>query len=158
MATEIERKFLVTGAGWRDLADAGVPFRQGYIAAEAGRSVRVRVMGDRAVLTIKGPTTGITRSEFEYPIPVADAQTILDTLCPPPLIEKTRYTLQWGDLCWEIDEFAGANQGLILAEVELARDDQAIALPDWVGQDVSDDFRYYNLSLARHPYREWGTQ
>ena len=155
MGVEIERKFLVAGEGWRGLAP-GELFWQGYLLAEPGRTVRVRLAGDRAFLTIKGATTGISRAEFEYPIPVVDARVLLETLCDRPLIQKTRYTIPWGDLVWEVDEFTGDNQGLILAEVELARADQAIALPEWIGAEVSEDPRYYNANLVKYPFCQWG--
>ncbi len=120
--------------------------------------MRVRLAGDRAFLTIKGATTGISRAEFEYPIPVADARVLLETLCDRPLIQKTRYTIPWGDLVWEVDEFSGDNQGLILAEVELDRADQAIALPEWVGAEVSEDPRYYNANLVKYPFSQWAAE
>ena len=157
MGVEIERKFLVAGEGWRGLAP-GELFWQGYLLAEPGRTVRVRLAGDRAFLTIKGATTGISRAEFEYPIPVADARVLLETLCDRPLIQKTRYTIPWGDLVWEVDEFSGDNQGLILAEVELDRADQAIALPEWVGAEVSEDPRYYNANLVKYPFSQWAAE
>lgn len=154
MGTEIERKFLVKGDDWRAIA-SGQIYCQGYILAEQGKTVRVRIIGDQGYLTIKGPTSGITRSEFEYPIPVDDAQELLQTLCQPPLIQKTRYKIPWGELIWEIDEFFGENQGLILAEVELHDADQAVNLPPWIGAEVSHDPRYYNSNLAKHPFSQW---
>lgn len=154
MAIEIERKFLVKGDGWRFLS-SGTIYRQGYIATEKGKTVRVRVFGKQARLTIKGPTKGRTRAEFEYPIPLEDAEEILNTLCKPPLIEKTRYKIPLHDLIWEIDEFHGANQGLIIAEVELEEESQNLDFPDWIGEEVSDDPRYFNSSLAKHPYSQW---
>lgn len=157
MPTEIERKFLVTGDTWRSLA-TGVRYSQGYITANPSRTVRVRVMGEQAYLTIKGATRGISRAEYEYAIPVSDALEILQTLCDPPLIEKTRYRIALAGLVWEVDEFAGENQGLIMAEVELQDANQAIDLPDWIGLEVSDDPRYYNSNLAKHPFRRWGQQ
>ena len=154
MAIEIERKFLVTGDGWRFLS-SGIVYRQGYIATEELKTVRIRVFGKEARLTIKGPTKGRTRAEFEYPIPLKDAEEMLNTLCKPPLIEKTRYKIPFHHLIWEIDEFHGANQGLILAEVELRSERQVFELPDWIGEEVSDDPRYFNSSLAKHPYSKW---
>ncbi|MGF1479768.1 MAG: CYTH domain-containing protein [Cyanophyceae cyanobacterium] len=154
MATEIERKFLVKGDGWRSLA-VGVPYRQGYLSTHRGKTVRVRVVGDRGILTIKGPTVGSTRSEFEYEIPIADALELLE-MCDRPLIEKTRYKIPFGKLIWEIDEFAGENQGLILAEVELTHEEQVIDLPEWIAREVSDP-KYFNANLVKHPYREWGS-
>jgi CYTH domain-containing protein len=114
-------------------------------------------VGDRAYLTLKGPAVGLVRPEFEYPIPVDEAETILDTLCQPPLIEKTRYRLPLGNVVWEIDEFWGDNQGLIMAEVELTHTNQTVDLPDWIGTEVSQDSRYYNSNLARHPFKAWGS-
>jgi adenylate cyclase len=155
MGQEIERKFLVVGDGWRDGAQ-GESMRQGYIPTQDARTVRVRLAGDRAYLTLKGPAVGLVRPEFEYPIPVDDAQTILDTLCRLPLIEKTRYRRPLGNVVWEIDEFGGDNQGLIMAEVELTHADQPVELPDWIGAEVTQDNRYQNSNLARHPFKDWG--
>lgn len=152
MATEIERKFLVQGDEWRSLG-VGVIYRQGYVANINGRTVRVRVVGEQGYLTIKGPTIGKSRAEFEYKIPVEDAQELLETLCDRPLIEKTRYKINIGDLIWEVDEFWGENQGLILAEVELQTEDQNINIPDWIGKEVTSDPRYYNVNLVKNPYR-----
>ncbi len=154
MATEIERKFLVKGDEWRSLG-TGTGYRQGYISTkETGTTVRVRVVGDRGYLTIKGTTVGTSRAEFEYPIPVEDAREMLDTLCDRPLIEKTRYRIQQGELTWEVDEFAGENQGLILAEVELDDENQTVELPDWIDKEVSDP-KYFNVNLAKYPYSQW---
>lgn len=157
MALEIERKFLVVGDGWRSLA-TGTAYRQGYLVAEPGRTVRVRVAGEQGYLTIKGPTQNVTRSEYEYPIPVQDALELLQTLCQRPLIEKVRYRIPYGGLLWEVDEFEGDNRGLIVAEVELSDPQQAIELPEWIGADVSDDPRYYNANLAKFPFSQWGEQ
>ncbi|MGG6294291.1 CYTH domain-containing protein [Leptolyngbya sp. AN02str] len=154
MGIEIERKFLVTGDGWRSLA-TGTSYRQGYLMAAQGRTVRVRIAGYQGYLTIKGATQGLTRREFEYEIPLADAEEMLHHLCDRPLIEKTRYKIPFKGLMWEVDEFAGENQGLIIAEVELENEQQAIALPEWIGQDVSHDPRYYNAYLSKHPYTRW---
>ncbi|MGB3788134.1 MAG: CYTH domain-containing protein [Phormidesmis sp.] len=155
MAKEIERKFLVISDSWRPSA-TGKLYCQGYIAtAVRGQSVRVRIAGDQGYLTIKGPTDGLSRAEFEYPIPIADAKEMLDTLCVQPLIEKTRYRLPLGEVVWEIDEFKGENAGLIIAEVELASESQSVALPDWVGAEVSGQAKYYNASLVRNPYSNW---
>lgn len=154
MALEIERKFLVTGAGWKESAP-GVVYRQGYLSSVKERVVRVRTEGDRGVLTIKGLTRGVSRLEFEYEIPRADADRLLDEVCERPLIEKTRYRLPAGDVTWEIDEFHGDNAGLVVAEVELAREDQPFERPAWLGREVSGDPRYFNANLVTHPYREW---
>jgi adenylate cyclase len=154
MATEIERKFLVTGEEWRKSA-TGTIYRQGYIFSDVRRTVRVRVAGEKGFLTIKGAAVGLVRPEFEYAIPIADAMLMLDTLCDRPLIEKTRYVLKQGDLTWEIDEFAGENQGLIVAEVELTDENQPVELPSWIGPEVSHDPRYFNAALAKNPFSHW---
>ncbi|WP_035987773.1 CYTH domain-containing protein [Leptolyngbya sp. KIOST-1] len=154
MGVEIERKFLVVGDGWRGLAQGEV-MRQGYIPTQDARTVRVRRAGDRAYLTLKGPAVGLVRPEFEYPIPVEDAESILATLCTPPLVEKTRYRLPLGAVVWEIDEFWGDNQGLIVAEVELNSPDQPVDLPEWIGAEVTADPRYQNSNLARRPFLTW---
>ncbi|MBD2124701.1 CYTH domain-containing protein [Trichocoleus sp. FACHB-262] len=162
MATEIERKFLVKPEAWQQFQQRSDPtllsstrYRQGYISSSVSKTVRIRVAGDRGFITIKGPTVGYSRSEFEYSIPLADAEAMLDQLCDPPLIEKTRHRVAWDNLVWEVDEFAGENQGLMVAEVELSDTNQAITLPDWAGAEVSDDPRYFNASLAKHPYSRW---
>ncbi|ASC69659.1 Inorganic triphosphatase [Halomicronema hongdechloris C2206] len=154
MAQEIERKFLVTGDGWRSQGQR-VLYRQGYIPTTDARTVRIRVVGQQGYLTLKGPTAGVTRSEFEYPIPHDEAMAILDILCDPPLIEKWRTRIELEDLIWQIDEFLGANQGLILAEVELTQENQTLQYPSWLGPEVSHDPRYFNVNLARHPYTAW---
>ena len=154
MAAEIERKFLVTGSSWRAGA-RGVVYRQGYLSTVKERTVRVRTEGNRGVLTIKGITTGVTRAEFGYEIPVADANQLLDTLCERPLIEKTRYRVTVDAHTWEIDQFHGANDGLIVAEIELRSADEPFARPAWLGAEVSNDPRYYNANLIAHPFNQW---
>lgn len=154
MPQEIERKFLVNGEDWR-LAARGTPYRQGYLSTVPERSVRVRVIRDKGYLTIKGITVGAARAEYEYEIPVVEAGEMLDNLCERPLIEKIRYRLEHHGLTWEVDEFDGDNAGLIIAEVELDDEDQAITLPDWVGKEVTGDRRYYNASLIADPYSSW---
>ncbi|MBC7971376.1 MAG: CYTH domain-containing protein [Verrucomicrobia bacterium] len=154
MPAEIERKFLVKGDAWRSLA-TGIAYSQGYIVSTEGRTVRVRVVGEQGYLTIKGATSGITRAEFEYPIPVDDALEMQHTLCDPPLIQKKRHKIEYAGLVWEVDEFEGENQGLIVAEVELEDVKQTIALPDWIDREVSDDPRYFNANLVKHPFSEW---
>jgi adenylate cyclase len=152
MAVEIERKFLVTDGAWRQAP--GVPYRQGYLNRDKARTVRVRVAGDAAFLTIKGTSVGATRAEFEYPIPMADAQALL-ALCDGPLIEKTRHVLTHEGTAWEVDVFAGDNAGLVVAEVELGSEDQPFARPDWLGDEVTQDARYFNSNLASHPFTKW---
>ena len=154
MAQEIERKFLVRGDAWRELA-APTLYRQGYLSTAAARTVRVRTIGDKGFLTVKGPNIGARRSEFEYEIPRADADAMLDDLCERPLIEKTRRKIPFDGLIWEVDEFAGDNRGLVVAEVELGDETQEIRLPDWVGEEVTGDPKYYNANLIAHPYRTW---
>lgn len=155
MATEIERKFLLKNDAWREEADAGVRMRQGYLIGAAKASVRVRISGDKAYLNIKSATLGVQRQEYEYAIPVHDADELLDTLCEQPLIEKTRYHVQHGDHTWEVDVFAGDNQGLIVAEIELSDADEDFERPLWLGEEVSHDTRYYNVCLVKHPYKDW---
>jgi adenylate cyclase len=154
MSVEIERKFLVCDERWRRLGQ-GVLLRQGYLSSQAERIVRVRIEGDAAVLTIKGRNVGITRGEWEYLIPLADAQVFLDTLCERPIIEKYRYRISHEGMVWEVDEFLGDNSGLVVAEIELDSEDQAFAKPDWVGAEVTQDPRYYNANLLRRPYSTW---
>lgn len=155
MSYEIERKFLVSDDGWREAADDGEPMRQGYLAGGAWGSVRVRMSGARAHLNIKGATVGATRREFEYAIPAADAAVLLDELCSGPLIEKTRHRVRHAGHVWEVDVFAGDNAGLVVAEVELAAADEAFERPAWLGTEVTDDPRYYNVSLVEHPFNRW---
>ncbi|WP_404786100.1 CYTH domain-containing protein [Altericista sp. CCNU0014] len=154
MGTEIERKFLVKSNVWRSQAD-GKLYRQGYIVKSADATVRVRVAGARGFLTLKGRAENFARPEFEYEIPLADAQEMLDLWCHPRIVEKIRYCIPVGDLIWEVDEFQGFNRGLVLAEVELDASDRKIDLPDWVGAEVSEQARYYNSNLAIYPYSLW---
>jgi adenylate cyclase len=156
MGVEIERKFLLRGEGWRTAVSASQAMRQGYLNQEKRCSVRVRVGGGRGWLNLKGVTIGAQRQEFEYEIPLADAQRILDDLSFKPLIEKVRHTVQHEGHVWEIDEFGGANAGLIVAEIELDSPDEPFAKPEWLGEEVTWDERYYNTCLSRHPYQEWG--
>jgi adenylate cyclase len=153
MALEIERKFLVTGDAWRAMA-RGTAYRQGYLCNARARSVRIRASDTDAWLTVKGETMGMVRPEFEYRIPRADADALLE-LCLQPLIEKTRYRVEHAGQTWEVDEFAAENAGLVLAEIELQETGQQIDLPAWVGEEVTQDPRYYNANLQLHPYRQW---
>lgn len=155
MAQEIERKFLLVDEGWRGLAQ-GIEYRQGYLCASKERSVRVRIAGDKGFLTVKGATVGAARSEYEYEIPLIEAREMLDTLCPQPQIEKKRYTIISHGFIWEIDEFLGVNQGLVVAEIELEREDQSFQRPDWIGEEVTGDARYYNAALCVEPFSKWG--
>ena len=161
MGIEIERKFLVTGDGWRTAAHAVIPMAQGYIndlgamdRGEQKASVRVRIQGDVAYLNIKSRELGHTRQEFDYPVPVNEARELL-VLCVGGLIDKRRHLVRHGGLLWEVDEFLGDNAGLVVAEVELESADQPFDKPDWAGMEVTDELRYYNLALASHPYTQW---
>lgn len=154
MALEIERKFLLKNDSWKE-DYSGTIYRQGYIGGQKGVTVRVRIAGDHGFLTIKGPTEGIGRLEFEYQIPTRDADEMLSKLCQESIIEKTRYKIGFAQKTWEIDIFHGVNQGLILAEIELDHEDQQFEKPPWLGQEVTGDKRYFNSYLARHPYSTW---
>ncbi len=154
MATEIERKFLLQSDAWRAKA-SGALIRQGYLSSARQAVVRIRVIEGKAWLTVKGETRNLTRAEFEYEIPVSDANQMLDELCEQPLIEKTRHHLTHADHDWVIDEFHGVNDGLIVAEIELSSEDEFFEQPDWLGEEVSDDPRYFNSNLIKHPYSKW---
>jgi CYTH domain-containing protein len=157
MAQEIERKFLVVGDGYRTQAFAHSRITQGYISSQHGRTVRVRIRDERGYLTIKGPsdTAGMSRYEWEKEIPVEEARQLM-TLCEPGLIDKTRYLVKSGCHTFEVDEFYGENAGLVMAEVELAAEDEPYERPSFLGTEVTGDVRYYNSYLKAHPYREWG--
>lgn len=154
MGKEIERKYLVhEDAAWRTLP--GTIYRQGYLSTVKERTVRVRTIGDKGFLTIKGVTVGATRLEYEYEIPVDDADELLNELCETPLIEKQRRLLEFDGMIWEVDEFFGDNSGLILAEIELENEEQSFAIPDWIAEEVTDDIRYFNANLVSYPYSQW---
>lgn len=155
MGIEIEKKFLTINDSWREQADDGIHMVQGYMGSNEKSSIRVRINGNSANLNIKSKTIGIQRSEYEYDIPVEEAKTLLATLCDKPYIEKTRYHILHDSHQWEIDVFSGENDGLIVAELELESVDESYMLPDWVGREVSDDPRYYNICLVTHPYKDW---
>ena len=155
MGTEIERKFLVKDRSWR-VAAVGVPMRQGYLNTADRMAIRVRCAGDSAYLNIKASEGDlVTRHEYEYSIPVADAEEILDRLCAGTLIEKTRYRIPYEGFEWEVDVFQGENAGLVIAEIELESADQAFTIPPWVGDEVSQDPRYLNAYLSRYPFTRW---
>jgi adenylate cyclase len=154
MGVEIERKFLVDGDAWRTLGAATL-LRQGYLNADPARTVRVRIDGEHAFLTIKGKSVGAARGEWEYPIPVEEAAELLDSLCLQPLVEKVRRRIAVGPHTWEVDEFLGANAGLVVAEIELASEDEAFEKPGWIGREVTGEARYFNSNLIRHPYSQW---
>lgn len=154
MGVEIERKFLLSGDGWKSFGEP-VFFKQGYLSSNKERVVRVRIEGERAVLTIKGANKGATRGEWEYEIPVADAIELLDGLCEQPLIEKFRRRIPFAGNVWEVDEFLGVNAGLVVAEIELQSEDQQFDKPDWIGAEVTDDLRYLNSNLIKQPFSTW---
>jgi adenylate cyclase len=154
MAVEIERKFLVKDLSCiRDVL--GTRFRQGYLCSGQGVTVRVRSGGGRAFLTVKGPATGFSRAEFEYEIPVKDAEEILNGLCRRPIIEKTRYVIPQDDVKWEVDVFEADNAGLVVAEVEVPSEAHHVNLPAWLGAEVTTDRRYSNVALVECPYSKW---
>lgn len=154
MGDEIERKFLVRGDAWKAEATHSA-YRQGFLSTEPERTVRVRLADGRGWLTVKGMSVGARRSEYEYEIPREDAARMLDSLCKRPLIEKVRHTLVVGRHTWEVDVFEGDNEGLVIAEVELRAEDEAFERPAWLGDEVTDDPRYFNSSLVEHPYKDW---
>ncbi|WP_018869361.1 CYTH domain-containing protein [Thioalkalivibrio sp. ALgr3] len=154
MGREIERKFLLTGDGWREQAHRSCYMRQGYLCGNDRASIRVRVESGAANLNIKSATLGVERDEYQYPVPEAEAHTMLDTLAGAQ-VEKTRHWVDHHGWVFEVDEFHGANAGLIVAELELDDADAEFPRPDWLGDEVSHDPRYYNTELARHPYSEW---
>jgi adenylate cyclase len=154
MGIEIEKKFLLTGTEWKQLA-TGTAYRQGYLNSAKERTVRVRTINNQGFLTIKGVSVGATRLEYEYEIPLEDANALLDELCEKPLIEKNRYKVNFSGFTWEIDEFFGENDGLIVAEIELESEDQTFDKPDWVGEEVTGDSRYFNSNLINNPYSKW---
>lgn len=155
MGTEIEHKFLVVDDSWRRDVSRSTRVVQGYLSREGAATVRVRIKGVHGFLTIKGPTVGVSRSEYEYEIPVVDAEEMLAELAEGPVIEKVRHDVHVGNHTWEVDEFTGANAPLVLAEVELGTALEVFARPPWAGEDVSDDSRYFNSNLALHPYPDW---
>jgi len=152
MAIEIERKFLVTGDDWRD--SPAVYYSQGYLSRAKERTVRVRIAGDRAFLTVKGVSTGASRVEFEYAIPLEDGREML-ALCEQPLIEKYRRKLPYAGYVWEVDEFLGDNLGLVIAEIELPSENAQFEKPSWIGEEVTSDPRYFNSALISHPWQKW---
>ncbi len=156
MGVEIERKFLVKNDTWRKLArEKGLSIRQGYLSIAQKATVRVRRIGNLAFMTIKSKVSGLRRSEFEYPLPVADADQMLDQLCRKPIIDKIRYRIPAAHLAWEIDDFFGENAGLVVAEIELKSESDKFEMPSWLGPEVTGMKRFYNSSLTQHPYSTW---
>ena len=154
MATEIERKFLVINNDYKQQSSPEY-YKQGFLSTEKSHIVRVRIANDIGYITIKGISRGASRSEYEYEIPVKDAAEMLDTLCHKPLIEKYRYKVQFSNHIWEIDEFLTDNAGLVIAEIELCDENEAFDMPDWIGEEVTDDARYYNSNLITNPFNKW---
>jgi adenylate cyclase len=154
MPLEIERKFLLASDAWRAAVDSSERLAQGYLGGERS-SLRVRIGGERAWLNIKARVRGAERLEFEYPIPLGDAEQLLAELCLPGRVEKLRHHVRHAGMLWEIDEFLGDNAGLVVAEIELPAVDAAFARPDWLGREVTDELRYYNVALAERPYAQW---
>lgn len=155
MPVEIERKFLLKNASWRQHIQQTTRIRQAYLGTLAKASVRVRVEGDNANINIKSADLSMRRMEYEYAIPLTEAHEMLDQLCEQPQIDKQRHLVKHGQHLWEIDEFFGDNAGLIVAEIELAAEDEVFELPDWAGADVTEDGRYYNVNLVQHPFKNW---
>ena len=154
MPIEIERKFLVNDK-WKNIDKGeGVLYEQGYLMMEPGKTIRVRLAGEKGFLTIKGKTTGLSRPEFEYEIPQPEAKELLNHFCLSKIL-KRRYEIQHEGHLWEVDEFLGDNQGLIVAEIELRDEHESFALPEWIGQEVSHEKKYTNASLSIHPYKDW---
>jgi adenylate cyclase len=155
MPTEIERKFLLTNDNWRKDADEGTHIIQAYMGSNEKSSVRIRIHADQANINIKSKTLGIERSEYEYAIPLDEANEMLEQLCDKPYIDKTRYHVMHEGHEWEIDVFVGENKGLIVAEIELTSMEEEFSLPEWAGKEVSDEPRYYNICLISNPYKNW---
>ncbi len=157
MAIEIERKFLLASDDWRGQVERSIEMRQGYFCNTDRASLRVRIAGDRARIGIKSMTLALRRTEFEYPVPLEEAQVMLEQMCQPAIIHKTRHLVRHGQHLWEIDEFHDANAGLIVAEIELDDEAEFFERPCWLGEEVSGDPRYLNFALARHPFGDWTT-
>jgi adenylate cyclase len=156
MHEEIERKFLVKNNTYRSHGKP-IHIHQGFLSTDKERVVRIRIQDDKAFITIKGKTEKATRSEFEYVIPLEDAQFMLENLCEKPTIEKYRYIIPYAGFTWEVDEFHGENAGLVIAEIELQHENQEFQKPEWLGEEVTTDQRYYNANLVKHPYISWKT-
>lgn len=154
MALEIERKYLTKSLEWKHLGTRKF-YRQGYLMISKDLTIRIRTIEKKSFVTIKGNRNGISRTEFEYQIPFKDATEMLNKMCEKPIIEKYRTSIKINDLVWEVDEFIGENNGLVVAEVELTDEDQVISLPNWIGQEVTSELRYTNSYLVKHPFKDW---
>ena len=154
MGIEIERKYLVKGNSFK-YGISGILYKQGYLLSDPEKVVRIRIIDTKGFITIKSKVTGFTRHEFEYEIPVKDAEEMLDLLCEKPIIEKHRYIYDYMGFIWEIDEFHGVNEGLIIAEIELKNENTVFTKPDWIGEEVTGITKYYNSELVKYPYNVW---
>ncbi len=155
MAIEIEHKFLIISNSWKNFVERSSDYKQGYLVSDASRSVRIRLSDNCAWLNIKSATIGIARQEYEYEIPREDGLKMLDSLCEKPFVEKTRYFVPNGKHLWEIDVFSGDNDGLVVAEIELSEVGEHFDRPSWLGKEVTEELKYYNNSLCKHPYKHW---
>lgn len=155
MPVEIERKFLLASDAWREQVESSSRIRQGYLGKIDKASVRIRIQGNKANINIKSATLDIRRMEYEYTIPLDEAEEMLDQLCAQPQVDKTRYLVKQGKHVWEIDEFYGDNEGLLVAEIELSSESEAFEKPGWIGEEVSEDARYYNVNLIKYPFKCW---
>lgn len=155
MPIEIERKFLLANEDWREEVQRSSRIRQGYLGKIDKASVRIRVQGETANINVKSATLGMRRMEYEYDIPLTEAEEMLDQLCQQPQVDKTRYIVEKGKHIWEIDEFYGDNEGLMVAEVELDSEEESFEKPQWIGEEVTADPRYYNVNLIKHPFCKW---
>lgn len=155
MPIEIERKFLLASEDWREEVVRSSRIRQGYLGKIDKASVRIRVQGDKANINVKSATLGMRRMEYEYEIPLSEAEEMLEQLCQKPQVDKTRFIVERGQHVWEIDEFYGDNEGLLVAEVELGSEDEVFEKPAWLGEEVTEDPRYYNVNLRKHPFKDW---
>lgn len=154
MGIEIERKFLVKNEGFKQVAQAEI-YHQGFLSTEKEKIVRIRIVKNNAWITVKGITKGAKRAEFEYEIPLEDAEYMIYELCEKPIISKKRYRIPFGDFIWEVDEFLNENEGLVIAEIELETEDQEFKIPEWIGEEVTGEEKYYNAYLIKHPYNSW---
>lgn len=154
MGIEIERKFLMANDDWKNLGE-GVLYHQAYLSKDAERTIRVRIVGEQAYLTVKGKSIGISRLEYEYEIPVFDAEEMIEKLCLKPSIKKYRYRIEYEGFIWEVDEFLGENKGLVFAEIELKFEGQNLKIPNWIGKEVTGDPKYFNSNLISNPFKNW---
>ena len=155
MPIEIERKFLLANNNWREAVKTSFRIRQGYMGEIGKASIRIRIQGEQANINVKSATLSMRRMEYEYAIPLNEAQEMLEQLCEHPQVNKTRYIVEQGKHKWEIDEFYGENEGLLVAEIELSDEAEVFEKPEWIGKEVTEDPRYYNVNLIKHPFKDW---